>query len=141
MMRPSLTITQPTAAPGLARPRPCAASASARCIGSGGPPRSFPRGGAGLVRRPAGRWLGRARRLAAVPALGPRLAARRPRRYRLAEVEVVAARLRPLLPLVLRVRPLAAVGPLRRRSEPHERNLRDRHLVVERDRQVGDIRQ
>src|SRR3989304_4952208 len=97
MTRPSLTITQPTAAPGL----------------------------------------GRARRLAAVPALGPRLSARRPRRHRLAEVEVVAARLRPLLPLVLRVRPLAAVGPLRRRRKTHEGDLRDRHLLVEGDGEVG----
>ena len=59
----------------------------------------------------------------------------------LREVLPVAAGCRPALPLVLRAERRAAVGPRRRLAELHERDLADLHLVVDRDREVRDVRQ
>ena len=53
----------------------------------------------------------------------------------------VAARRRALLALVLRAEAVAAVGRGRRLGQLDERELADLHAVVDRDRQVGDVRE
>ena len=57
------------------------------------------------------------------------------------EVEVEAARRGLGLALVLAARLVRAVGPLDRPVHPHERDLPDRHAVVDRDREVGHVRE
>src|SRR5688572_1654122 len=57
------------------------------------------------------------------------------------EVLPVAAGRRPALALVLRADPGGAVRPLGGLRQLHERELADLHPGVDRDREVGDVRQ
>src|SRR5205809_1014559 len=59
----------------------------------------------------------------------------------LAEVLPVPARGRALLALVLRAELVRAVWPLGRLGQLHERELADLHPVIDRDREVGDVRE
>src|SRR5579884_2080047 len=74
-----------------------------------------------------------------VPAQAQRAAPPSARATR--EVEVVATRRRTALALVLRARLLRPVRTVGGRRHAQERDLPDLHARVDRDREVGDVRQ